>query len=217
MPPKKDKKKGKRRPQRRMMISPLPRIPTGFNRDIPPMGGGSGGFNNLLANLARQPPSQPIQTPDQFNIIQQQRKQAEIIAEVVEEQKVARKERSDKGVKRGSYLSRMPVGIQVPINKASTIKQESVTPSQVEQAMSPIVETPHSNIRRVGRPKGSKNQMKSPSIPPPSFGSPPIIGLGMEFEGGAPVRQQGLFLGTESQLISAPPDFSSSLVGADPI
>jgi hypothetical protein len=216
MPPKKAKK-GKRRPQRRMMtITPLPRLPTGFNRDIPPMGG-PGGFSNLLSNLARQPPAQPIQTPDQFNIIQQQRKQAEVIAEVVEEQKVARKERSDKGIKRGSYLSRMPVGKQVPINKAASIKQESVTPSQAEQAMTGIMESPASNIRKVGRPPGSKNKLKPPSVPPPEFGSPPQVGTGPLFADGTPVNQQGLFLGTESQLRSAPPDFSGSLVGPDPI
>jgi hypothetical protein len=225
MPPKKDKKDKKKKASRKKMRMPMqpPMFATGFNRPIP--GGvfapGGGGGSNIPASFiaagyaSRQPPpATPIQTPDQFNIIQQQREQAILTAEVKEELKKARKERSDKGVPRGP---RQPPP-ETPLG--SMTMSEQVQEQTIPMLSSPSVdvpETPESNITRVKNPKVKrlKDVMIQPAMS--SFASPAVISS-IDFPGGAPINQQGMFMGTPAKLKGSPYDPTSDLDGVpDPI
>lgn len=214
MPPKKDKKKKVRR--KKIMMAEPPRFATGFNRQIPGGVFASGGGGGIPASFigagyaSRQPPpATPIQTPDQFNIIQQQQKLASSIADVQEEQKVARKERSDKGQKRGP---RTPLGT-IPMTEQ--LQEETIAMSSMPSVDVP--ETPEPNIRRAGRGKGKKNQQTNIETPPSSFASPAVISSA-NFAGGQPMNEQGMFMGQPGKLRGSAPDPSTSIDGVlDPI
>lgn len=214
MPPKKDKKKKVRR--KKIMMAEPPRFATGFNRQIPGGVFASGGGGGIPASFigagyaSRQPPpATPIQTPDQFNIIQQQQKLASSIADVQEEQKVARKERSDKGQKRGP---RTPLG-SIPLNQQ--VQQETI--AMTSMTTEAVPETPEPNIRRAGRGRGKKNQQTNIETPPSSFASPAVI-ISANFPGGQPMNEQGMFMGQSSKLKGSPYDPTSDLDGVpDPI
>jgi hypothetical protein len=216
MPPKKDKKKKASRKKIKMAMPEIPRFATGFNRQIPggvfASGGGGGGIPASFIGAgyaSRQPPpATPIQTPDSFNIIQQQQKLASSIAEVQEEQKVARKERSDKGQKRGP---RTPLET---MTMTEQIQQE--TPAMSSMPNVDVPETPEPNITKVKKPKTKKQEVM---VQPPatSFASPAVISS-PDFPGGVPMNQQGMFMGTPAKLKGSPYDPTSDLDGVpDPI
>lgn len=236
MPPKKDKKKPKAKPKAKprkkviRMVPPppqqaLPRLPTGFNRDLP-FGAGGGGSGNLISAIASrpQPPSQPLQTPDQFNAIREAQKVTEVVQAIAEEQKKVRKERSDKGMKRGA--SQMPTG--VPTSMKDMASGQALN-AEFEAYQSPApsgtmymaeMPAPSGMITSVGkrgpgRPRKVVETMP-PSTPPPNYRGDSLLETVPLTQGGAK-PQQGLFMGTEGKLLSAPADFSHSLLGALPI
>jgi hypothetical protein len=211
MPKKKVTKKVK--VVKRKKVGALPRLPTGFNRDIPL--GGSGGSANLLANIASlraPPPAMPIQTPDQFNIMREQARQAKVIDLVEEEQKAVRRFINKDGTPDMRYARNreapmMPTVDALPINQAVMKQEETV--SQMPTFAEPKFSPPNIRFTRKGVPdkrfKGSINEAAS-------F-TPPVIGTGPLYEGGGPIQQQGLSLTTVGKLRGAPPDARTSIVG----
>ena len=220
MPPKKKDKKMKkeRKPRKKKVIKlmtqpSLPKLPTGFNRDLP-FGAGGGGSGNLIAAIASRPPTQPIQTPDQFSVIQDSRKAADLLKEVVTEQVRVRKERSDKGKKRKP--AEQPTG-PPPTLAALAAGGATVSQPQVQEVVQPTVS---GSIRKVGNKKlvieaGDVENLDR------QFGTPPTghikgeSGLVMRptMEGGGE-PEQGLNMGTTSKLRGGSrPDGSTSLVG----
>lgn len=217
MPPKKDKKqrtqKKKLVGKKKIFLAEPPRFATGYNRQIP--GGVFAGGGGIPASFigagyaSRQPPpATPIQTPDQFSIIQQQQKLASSIADVQEEQKVARKERSDKGQKRGP---RTPLET---MTMTEQMKMQTTSMDMLPPDTSPPPAKADSNIRKTGRKK--KTEVAG-DIPASSFASPSVISS-PEYPGGQNMFQQGMFLGTPAKLKGSPPDLSTDLDGVlDPI
>jgi hypothetical protein len=214
MPPKKDKKKKVSR--KKIKMAEPQRFATGFNRQIPGGVFASGGGGGIPASFigagyaSRQPPpATPIQTPDQFNIIQQQQKLASSIADVQEEQKVARKERSDKGQKRGP---RTPLGT-IPMTEQ--LQEETIAMTSMPSVDVP--ETPEPNITKVKKTRAKKNQDLMIEPPMTSFASPAVISSA-NFAGGQPMNEQGMFMGTPAKLKGSPYDPTSDLDGVpDPI
>jgi len=217
MPPKKSKGKKKKVVRRKKvtMATPLAKLPTGYNRDIPM--GGPGGSSNLLANIASMrppPPATPIQTPDQFNILREQARQARVIDLVEEEQKAVRRALNKDGTPDMRYgINRntpsMPL-YEAPLGQ--NIKQEpmpNVPAAAFETAAVPA------NIRLTKR--GEPDRRYKSQIQQPSFTAPPVIGTGALFPDGAPKYQQGLSMAPSGKLNGAPPDPSTSLVGLEPI
>lgn len=220
MPPKEKKTKKtkktvprKRAPRKRTItqITELPRLPTGANRDIPL--GGSGGSSNLLAALAARPlpPAMPIQTPDQFSIQQEQKRQAKVIDIVVEEQAQARRGRpTDASIaeRLGISVAQLraerkatpstPLG-EVPLSDRLSMKTEPLSAPFPEQQF--VIETPSSNIKKAG--KGKKAVIRGEPLFVPPDTAPPVIGTGATFAGGAPVRQQGLDMTPDGRLRGA--------------
>jgi hypothetical protein len=238
MPPKKKDKKKERKPRKKKVIKlmtqpSLPKLPTGFNRDLP-FGAGGGGSGNLISAIASRPPTQPFQTPDQLGVIQDTRKAADLLKEVVIEQARVRKERSDKGIKRGPRGTKVVIGQQVakggggkmptePPPALAAVAAGGATVSQppVEETVQPEVSA---SIRKVGRPKKSQSQqtqeyiMTPPPTPPPNYlGDDSMLRPRPTTEGGA-APQQGIYMGNGFKLTSrSGADFSHSLVGASPI
>lgn len=216
MPPKEKKTKKpkktvprKRRTKRQTItqIQEMPRIPTGMNRDIPM--GGAGGSSNLLAALASRPPppAMPIQTPDQFQILREQSRQAKVIDLVVEEQEANRRGRptdailaqrlgttveqirADRLLRRAAGFSTMPLE-QTRLSDIAGTVSEPMSQSMPEQSFDEVP-TPSPNIKKAG--KGKKKtviQGETMFVPPDT--APPNIGAGATLPGGAPARQQGL-------------------------
>ena len=200
-PKKKPAPKKKRAPRKKTItrIAELPRLPTGLNRDIPPLGG-PGGSTNLLAGLASMrppPPAMPIQTPDQFQIMREQSRQAMLINAVSEEQ--------EKTKKRG--------GLTV-----AEVAEELRKRPELYEWRPPAVFS--EGERRFGDSLDIKIEPPSPNLKKATFGvrvkmeddleveepprtSPPVIGYGPSFEGGAPVRQQGLNMASAGRLRGA--------------
>ena len=234
MPPKKDKKKKVSRKKVRMAMPDPARFATGFNRQIP--GGiiGTGGGGGLVpASYAvggyasrMPPPATPIQTPDQFSIIQQQRQTAELIADVEQEQK----EQKKRGRKTDEEIARLTGSTVEEIKAERKSKKVPATPlvaiTMTEQMKMPTTpmdmappETPppamaDSNIRKAGKKKAGE---VAGDIPASSFGSPSVIGSA-EYPGGQNMFQQGMFMGTPAKLKGSAPDPSTSLDGVvDPI
>lgn len=241
MPPKKDKKKAKPKAKRIRMAAAVapPKFATGFNRQIPGgiIGtGGGGGMNApgltpasfLGASLAKQvTQATPIQTPDQFNIIQEQRKQGKVLEEIAEEQKKRGRKTDDElaiiqnrtkeeikaqraAEKAAKKLASTPI---TSMTMTEQLREETI-PMRMAPPTEEPPETPDARIGKVGKPKKSKKQ--STEMAQPEFGSPPVIGS-PEFPGGVNMIQQGMFMGVPSSLRGAPPDGSTSLVGLDPI
>lgn len=222
MPPK--VKKGKKKVVRRKKVTmapppppPLPRLPTGYNRDIPM--GGAGGSSNLLANIASMrppPPATPIQTPDQFSIMREQARQARVIDLVQEEQESVKRYLN----KDGTPDMRLKVnreGSIMPTEPAMSIRGRSTTPApaiKTEQVVSFAELNPETNLKKATKGRKKKILVEEDMEPPPT--APPVLG-GAEFEGGAPMFQQGLNLMPSGKLRGMPPDASTSLVGLDPI
>lgn len=199
MPPKKKpKKKPKaKKPKAKKIVLALPQLPTGYNRDIPFGGGGGGGSGNLIAALASRPPV-PIQTPEQFNAIQEIKKTQDIVTDIASEQVKVRKERSDKGKKRPPQ---MPTEVVPSIRELAT------------EAPPTVVFTGEKIIRKKKQPP--------PTPPPPVFPPPPppqdqltVNDNGLRdfpvVEGGGK-PQQGLLMGTSYRLQGDPPDYSNQL------
>lgn len=216
MPPKKSK--GKKKVVRRKkvtMATPLPRMPTGYNRDIPM--GGAGGSSNLLANIAsmrQPPPAMPIQTPDQFTILREQARVARVIDLVEEEQKAVRRALNKDGTPDMRYgvnrnVPSMPME-QMPLG--SNIKQEPM--SEAPAAFAEAATIP-GNLRMTK--KGVPDRRYKSQIQAPIFTSAPVTGTGTLFPGGAPQYEQGLSMAPVGKLNGAPPDPSTSLVGLEPI
>lgn len=220
MPPK--VKKGKKKVVRRKKVTmapppppPLPRLPTGYNRDIPM--GGAGGSSNLLANIASMrppPPATPIQTPDQFSIMREQARQARVIDLVQEEQDSVKRYLN----KDGTPDMRLKVnreGSIMPTAPAPTIREVPIKQEPMNQMPSFLDQAPpySTNIRltKLGVPDKRQTAFRSPPAT-----APPVLG-GAEFEGGAPMFQQGLNLTPAGKIRGMPPDASTSLVGLDPI
>lgn len=257
---KKDKRKKITKPKKMTVIDtkPIPSFGTALNREIPggiaPMSAmpsyAYAGYNSKTS------PSQPAQTPDAFSIIQAQKQQTELIADVIAEQKVARKERSDKGVKRGPNTPLKQLSLLEQLRQEimeKTIKIEPVetpmapkkivfdTPIKIETPMKiktdpllkPVkikIEKPAANTNIIYPP----NPIPPPPVEPPmskrkpkvefiideeeptpsSFSQPPVNVDTPEFEGGGKVKQQGLFMGTPSNIRNPnQPDASGLLDG----
>jgi hypothetical protein len=250
MPPKKDKKKkAKPKPRKKVirMVPPpqqaLPKLPTGFNRDIP-FGAGGGGSGNLIAAIASrpQPPSQPLQTPDQFNAIQDSRRAADLLKEVVGEQVRVKEEKQAKrgrpfdkdkaaqqgiteaelkaarSAAKGKAVSSMPTGAAKSITEMAGGEQPPPLTGTIDMGGSaaPSGMIIDLGIPKRGRPTKKGVETMPPSTPPPFLKGDSMLQTAPLTEGGRK-PQQGLFMGTEGKLLSAPADFSSSLVGADPI
>jgi len=216
MPPKKSKGKNKVvRRKKVTMATPLPRMPTGYNRDIPM--GGPGSSSNLLANIASMrppPPAMPIQTPDQFTILREQQRVARVIDLVEEEQKAVRRALNKDGTPDMRYGANRNVP-SMPLYEAplgQNIKQEPM--SQVPEAAFESAAM-SANIRMTK--KGVADKRYKSQIQPPGFTAPPVVGTGPLFPDGAPQMQQGLSMALVGKLNGAPPDPSTSLVGLEPI
>jgi hypothetical protein len=235
MPPKKSKKK---KPKKKRMVveAPFAKFATGANRQIPGgiIGGGGGGAPSAPASFIQAgyasrapPPATPIQTPDQFTLLRSLQSQAETIQSVVEEQKKVRKERSDKGMKRGA--SAMPTAPQKsmkemasgePLNKefAEFSQQEDKDYAASVKKFMEMGEMGSNtditgNIRMTK--KGTPDKRFREIMQPPP-GSPPVIQPEL-FAGGAPARQQGMMMGAPGRLRGSAPDGSTSLVGVEGI
>lgn len=229
MPPKekKTKKPKKTVPKKRRtrkptitQISELPRLPTGANRDIP-MGGG-GGSGNLLASIASfrpPPPATPIQTPDQFQIMREQSRQAKVIDEVVEEQAQARRGRptdammaerlgitveqirKDRQMNRAASNSSMPLE-QTPLSQMAGSRTEPLSAPIPEPSFDELL-TPSSNIKKASRGRKKKAEVQEDISYSAVDTTPPVIGTGATFPGGAPARQQGLNMAPDGRLRGA--------------
>lgn len=235
MPPKekKTKKPKKTVPRKRRTKKPtitqiqeLPRLPTGFNRDIPM--GGAGGSSNLMAALASRPPppATPIQTPDQFQILREQSRQAKVIDLVVEEQEANRRGRptdavlaqrlgttveqlrADRTLRRAAGYSTMPVE-QTRLSDMAGSITEPLSQPMPEQSYDPL--TPSPNVKKASR--GRKMVVRGEPLFVPPDTAPPNIGTGATFAGGAPVRQQGLDMTPDGRLRGAVYDRQE--IGAD--
>jgi hypothetical protein len=225
MPPKKDKKtKAKKAKKMRLSImEPSPKFATGFNRLIPGgVIGTSGGGGYVPASFAvggyasrPAPASTPLVAGDQIQLQRNLTNQAIGIESIIQEQKALRKERSDKGKKRGPQPGpEQPTQPQTPMNVKLEEPSQSVSMADALEAMmgggaSDAVST---NIRLTK--KGTPD--KRYKMTPPS-GAPPVIGTGEQFEGGDPERQQGLAFSVPGRLRTPAPDASQSLVGLDGI
>jgi len=226
MPPKekKTKKPKKTVPRKRRtkkqtitQIQELPRLPTGANRDIPM--GGAGGSSNLLASLAsfrQPPPATPIQTPDQFQIMREQSRQAKVIDAVVEEQAQARRGRptdammaerlgttveqirKDRLLSRAASNSSMPLE-QIPLSQMAGSVNEPLSAPMPDQSFDEIL-TPSSDIKKAGRGRKKKAVVQGETLFVPPDTAPPNIGTGETFPGGAPARQQGLNMNPDGRL-----------------
>lgn len=233
MPPKKDKKKKVSRKKVRMAMPDPARFATGFNRQIP--GGiiGTGGGGGLVpasysvSGYASRmpPPATPIQTPDQFSIIQQQAKQSRAIEDIVEEQAQARRGRktdAEKAEALGISIEelraerkskKVPATPLVAMTMTEQLKMPT-TPMDMAPPETPPPAMADSNIRKAGR---KKKEEVAGDIPASSFGSPSVIGSA-EYPGGQNMKQQGMFMGTPAKIKGSAPDPSTSLDGVvDPI
>jgi len=235
MPPKekKTKKPKKTVPKKRRTKKPtitqiqeLPRLPTGFNRDIPM--GGAGGSSNLLAALASRPPppATPIQTPDQFQILREQSRQAKVIDLVIEEQEASRRGRptdavlaqrlgttveqlrADRLLRRAAGFSTMPLE-QTRLSDMAGSITEPLSQPMPQESYDPL--TPSPNIKKASRGRKAKITGDLLLVPPDT--APPNIGTGATFAGGAPVRQQGLDMTPDGRLRGAVYDRQE--IGAD--
>lgn len=242
MPPKIMLKKGKKKVIRRKkvgmgMVMPqpsLPKLPTGYNRDIPPLGG-MGGSQNLLAALYSRPPptqapSMPIQTPDQFQIQRQLAETASVIQDVQAEQKEAKRRGrpTDEMIAETLGLTPAQVKAQRAANKTPTqpttkvplttkVGDETIPLASIVNKME--TDALSSNIRKMKK----QATLGSPFIQDDNFtlsrvaSAPPVIGTGDEFPGGAPMRQQGLNMAPAGKIRSAAASGAKSLVGITPI
>lgn len=224
--PKKTAPKKKRAPRKKTItqIAELPRLPTGANRDIPM--GGAGGSSNLLASLASfrpPPPATPIQTPDQFQIMREQSRQAKAIDLVVEEQAKQRGRPTDAAIaealgvsveqiraeRRAKRMpSAMPLG-DVPMSAMAGIKTEPLpeAPFPEESYL-----TPSTSLKKASRGRKIRISGETVIVEPPTT-IPPVIGTGATFAGGAPATQQGLKMGMDGRLRGAV--YDKQEVGAD--
>jgi hypothetical protein len=227
MPPKKDKKKkpkAKKPKKMRLVVQePLPKFATGFNRPIPGglIGTGGGGGMTPASFLAggyasrQAPPATPIVSGDQFQIQRNLTTQAVAIESIVEEQKRIRKERSDKGKKRGPQIpADMPMS-ETPMNIKLEMKEEPLDEL-------PPIEQPSfipTNIRmtKKGTPDRRFKQSGAMTMMGGGMSAPPVIGYGALFPGGGAIREQGIMMGVPSRLGGLPPDASTSLVGIEGI
>ena len=215
MPPKEKKAKKprkKRVPRKKTItqIAELPRLPTGANRDIPL--GGAGGSSNLLAALAARPPppATPIQTPDQFQIMREQSRQAKVIDLVEEEQRAVRRQLNKDGTPDMRYLrNRVPPAMPVG-DMPMPIKEEPL--DEMPAFTEPTMLSGNIRLTKKGTPdrrfrQGGTGMMMG------SMNAPPVIGTGATYAGGAPVAQQGLMMGMDGRLSGAVYDRQE--VGAD--
>jgi hypothetical protein len=233
MPPKKDKKKKVSRKKIRMAMPDPARFATGYNRQIPGglIGtGGGGGFvppsYSVGGYTSRMPPpATPIQTPDQFSIIQQQAKQSKAIEDIVEEQAQARRGRKTDAAKaealgqtveelraerRAKRVPSTPLGTMT-MTEQMKIPTTSMTMLPPDTSPPPAMADP--NIRKASRKK--KDEVAG-VMTQSSFASPSVIGS-PEYPGGQNMFQQGMFMGTPSKLKGSPPDPSTAIGGLDPI
>lgn len=236
MPPKMMIKKGKKKVIRRKkvgmgMVMPqpsLPKLPTGYNRDIPPLGG-MGGSQNLLAALYSRPPptqapSMPIQTPDQFQIQRQLAETASVIQDVQAEQKEAKRRGrpTDEMIAETLGLTPAQVKAQRAANKTPTqptrdvplttkVGDETIPLASIVNQMEQ--EALSGNIRKIKKKQATIENFISSRVP----SAPPVIGTGDEFPGGAPMRQQGLNMAPAGKIRSAAASGAKSLVGITPI
>jgi hypothetical protein len=228
MPPKKDKKKKVSRKKVRMAMPDPARFATGYNRQIPGgvIGtGGGGGFvapSYSVGGYASRmpPPATPIQTPDQFSIIQQQAKQSKAIEDIVEEQAQARRGRktdAEKAEALGQTVEELRAQRKAKRVPATPLGTMTMT-EQVKMPTAPMdmlpPQTPppamaDSNIRKAGR---KKKQEVAGDTPASSFASPSVISS-PEYPGGQNMNQQGMFMGTSAKLKGSPPDISTDLDG----
>ena len=226
MPPKekKTKKPKKTVPKKRRTKKPtitqiqeLPRLPTGFNRDIPL--GGAGGSSNLLAALASRPPppATPIQTPDQFQILREQSRQAKVIDLVVEEQEANRRGRptdvvlaqrlgttveqlrADRLLRRAAGFSTMPLE-QTRLSDMAGSITEPLSQPMPQESYDPL--TPSPNVKKASRGRKAVIRGETIVLPAPDT-APPNIGTGATLAGGAPARQQGLNMNPDGRLRGA--------------
>lgn len=235
MPPKKEKKDKKKKVSRKKVRMAMPdpaRFATGYNRQIPGgvIGtGGGGGFippSYSVGGYASRmpPPATPIQTPDQFNIIQQQAKQSKAIEDIVEEQAQARRGRKTDAAKAealGISIEELRAerrGKKVPVTPLGTMTMtEQVKIPTTSMTMLPPESPPPTiadgNIRKAGK---KKKEEVAGVMMQSSFASPSVIGS-PEYPGGQNMFQQGMFMGTPAKLKGSPPDPSTAIGGLDPI
>lgn len=213
--PKKDKKKKAKKPKK-VTLAALPTLPTGFNRPIPSgILGGVTPASYLAGGYASRtpPPATPIQTPDQFAIQRSLVTQSEAIQNVIEEQKAVRKERSDKGKKRGSY--KQPEAT-IPLNVQIGMQSPSVSLAEAEAAIGSSASVVEPSIKKVRKSKTKFIIEEDDYIMQPPPTPPPVISSEL-FAGGAPVREQGLAMGMNGRLRGSPPNAATSLVGIESI
>jgi hypothetical protein len=232
MPPKKDKKKKPKAKRIRMAAAP-PQFGTGFNRQIPGgiIGtGGGGGMNApgltpasfLGASLAKQvTQTAPIQTPDQFTIIQEQKKQGKVLEDIVEEQNAAKRGRKTDAMKAEALgltieelrlerkQKKAPATPITSMTMTERVKEE--TTPRMAAPTEPPPSIPNASINKIGKPKRDTTAMREVA-----FGSPPVMGSA-EYPGGISMNQQGMFMGMASSIRGSPPDGSTSLTGLNPI
>ena len=263
MPPKKDKKKKKSKKPKRMPVeASFAKFATGMNRQIPGGliggggGGGGGGFSGAItpasflaaAAQQRQPlPATPIQTPDQFNIIQSQRQQGEAIANIILEQKRAGR-RTDKDIaeEKGITVEQLrseraakktePEPPAMPIGKPKTMKDMAIDMQILQEEYDQFGEQKQldrmqeiQDFFKMGQQAAQPEEanirkmrkIKIVGIRPDSISPPepttPPVIQSPSFPGGAPARQQGLNMSAPGRLRGSAPDSSSSLVGIEGI
>lgn len=258
MPPKRKlkPKKAKKVKKPRKIITMAPRDTT-FNREIPGgiIGTGGGGGTQpaglvpasfLGAALAKQPPpAMPIQTPDQFKILRQQDEQARALANIIEEQKIARRGRMTDAEKAAE------LGITVEdiradrASKKKTIQDEKLnqewydflrTETEKEKKkFTPIEEVKLTEqIQTPTKPMEEIPVVTEPAEIPASItkvkvtrkkarksAETPDESFGearVKASEATPFNQQGLFTGVAGNIRgTVPPDPSTSLAGLDPI
>lgn len=203
MPPKEKKAKKprkKRVPRKRTIarIAELPRLATGANRDIPL--GGAGGSSNLLAALAARPPppATPIQTPDQFQIMREQSRQAKVIDLVEEEQRAVRRQLNKDGTPDMRYLqNRIPPAMPVGDMEMPRVKEEPL--DEMPAFTEPTMLSGNIRLTKKGTPDRRFRQGGT-GMTMGDMNAPPVIGTGATYAGGAPVVQQGLRMGMDGRL-----------------
>ena len=237
MPPKKDKKKKPKAKAKRIRMAAVapPQFATGFNRQIPGgiIGtGGGGGFNApgltpasfLGASLAKQViQATPVQTPDQFNIIQEQRKQGKVLEDIVEEQKASKRGRktdAEKAEALGQTVEELRLerkqkrAPSTPLT-SMTMGEQLNTPTTIMEMRPPIEPPPLVPDARIGK-VGKYGKRDTTAMREFAFGNAPVMGS-PEYPGGVSMNQQGMFMGVASNIRSNPPDDSTSLTGLNPI
>ena len=261
MPPKKDKKlkpkkKATKKPRKIITIAMAPKN-TAINREIPGgiIGTGGGGGTQpaglvpasfLGAALAKQPPpATPIQTPDQFKILREQDAQARALANIIEEQKIARRGhmtdaekaaelgitvediRADRASKKKTiqdeklnqeWYDFLRTETEKEKKKFTPIEEVKLT-EQIQTPTKPMEEMPV--ITEPAEIPASVTKVKVTRKKARKSAETPDESFGearVKASEATPFNQQGLFTGVAGNIRgTVPPDPSTSLAGLDPI